>query len=137
MLLLRNTTIICDYEPYELKTSVDFKNSHSCRYVCTKYVLIWFPKHEECQRFEKDITSANNYDSNQDFEAALTVIPRLFKKTIQFKSSIDAWKMSTSQVIHHIDYRSKAKERKKELEKLQEKGLTKTKGKLIEYWMLE
>ena len=34
MLLLRNTTTICDYEPYELKTSVDFKNSHSCRYVC-------------------------------------------------------------------------------------------------------
>jgi len=31
-------------------------------------------------------------------------------------------------VIHHIDYRSKAEDRKKELKKLQERGLTKTKA---------
>lgn len=34
--------------------------------------------------------------------------------------------MSTSQVVHHTDYRSKAEDRRKELEKLQAKGLAKT-----------
>ena len=37
--------------------------------------------------------------------------------------------MSTPQVIHHTDYRSKTEDRKRELEKLQKKGLTKTQGK--------
>ena len=38
--------------------------------------------------------------------------------------------MSVRQVVHHVDYRSKAEDRKRELEKLQQKGLAKTKGML-------
>ena len=48
-------------------------------------------------------------------------------------------KMSTpqvQQVVHHIDYRSKAEDRKRELKKLQEKGLAKTKGKLRENYII-
>ena len=39
--------------------------------------------------------------------------------------------MSTSQVVHHTDYRSKAEDRRKELEKLQAKGLAKTQGTFL------
>ena len=39
--------------------------------------------------------------------------------------------MSASQVVHHTDYRSKAENRRKELEKLQAKGLAKTQGTFL------
>jgi len=38
--------------------------------------------------------------------------------------------MRSPQVIQHVDYRSKAEDRRKELEQLQEKGLARTKGKV-------
>lgn len=41
--------------------------------------------------------------------------------------------MTSPQVVHHVDYRSKAEDRRRELEELQEKGLAKSKAFRLRY----